>query len=181
MLDNFSYYLFKYFFSCTLFLPFLECSRYQCWICWWWWCSFTKSCPTLCDPMDCRTLGSSVLYYLPEFTHIPVHWVGDAIIYDHLIPEAAFSFCLQSFPASEIFCYHSTDLSDSAYFFFQFIFRLLWRLGHFQLSVFNFIHSFPVISKLLLSSSFGFSFQLLYLSVLSLPACYSFNDLYSFA
>ena len=97
----------------------------------------------LCDPVDCSTLGSSVLYYLPEFTHIPVHWVGDAIIYDHLIPEAAFSFCLQSFPASEIFCYHSTDLSDSAYFFFfQFIFFLLWRLGHFQLSVFNFIHSF---------------------------------------
>ena len=43
-----------------------------------------------------------------------------------LIPEAAFSFCLQSFPASEIFCYHSTDLSDSAYFFFfQFFFFFL--------------------------------------------------------
>ena len=142
MLDNFSYYLFKYFFSCTLFLPFLECSRYQCWICWWWWCSFTKSCPTLCNPMDCRTLGSSVLYYLPEFTHIPVHWVGDAIIYDHLIPEAAFSFCLQSFPASEIFCYHSTDLSDSAYFFFfPVYFLFIVKTGSFPIICVQ-LHSF---------------------------------------
>ena len=137
----------------------------------------------LCDPVDCSTLGSSVLYYLPEFTHIPVHWVGDAIIYDHLIPEAAFSFCLQSFPASEIFCYHSTDLSDSAYFFFSSLFSFYcedWVISNYLCST-SFIHSFPVISKLLLSSSFGFLFQLLYLSVLSLPTCYFFNNLYSFA
>ena len=38
-----------------------------------------KSCPTLCDPMDCSTPGFSVLHYLPEFAHIHVHWVGDAI------------------------------------------------------------------------------------------------------
>ena len=39
-----------------------------------------KSCPTLWDPMDCCTPGSSVLHYLPEFaqTHI-IHWVADAI------------------------------------------------------------------------------------------------------
>ena len=29
--------------------------------------SVTKSCPTLCNPMDCNTSGSSVLHYLPEF------------------------------------------------------------------------------------------------------------------
>ena len=97
----------------------------------------------LCDPVDCSTLGSSVLYYLPEFTHIPVHWVGDAIIYDHLIPEAAFSFCLQSFPASEIFCYHSTDLSDSAYFFFSSLFSFYcedWVISNYLCST-SFIHS----------------------------------------
>ena len=99
----------------------------------------------LCDPVDCSTLGSSVLYYLPEFTHIPVHWVGDAIIYDHLIPEAAFSFCLQSFPASEIFCYHSTDLSDSAYFFFfPVYFLFIVKTGSFPIicvQLHSFIHS----------------------------------------
>ena len=29
-------------------------------------CSVTKLCLILCDPMDCSTPGSSVLYYLPE-------------------------------------------------------------------------------------------------------------------
>ena len=36
-------------------------------------CSLAKSCPTLCDPMDCRPPGSSVLCYLPEFAQIRVH------------------------------------------------------------------------------------------------------------
>ena len=30
-------------------------------------CSVAKSCPTLWDPMDCSTSGSSVLHYYPEF------------------------------------------------------------------------------------------------------------------
>ena len=33
-------------------------------------CSVTKSCPTLCDPMNCSTPGISVLHYLPEFAQI---------------------------------------------------------------------------------------------------------------
>ena len=32
------------------------------WCCW----SVAKSCPTLCDPMDCSTPGFPVLHYLPE-------------------------------------------------------------------------------------------------------------------
>ena len=39
-------------------------------------CSLTKSCPTLCDPMDCSTPGFPVLHYLLEFAQIPVHWVS---------------------------------------------------------------------------------------------------------
>ena len=46
-------------------------------------CLVTKSCPTLCDPMDCITPGSPVLHYLPEFAHTHVHWVSDAC--NHLI------------------------------------------------------------------------------------------------
>ena len=38
-----------------------------------------KSCPTLCNPMDCSTPGSSVLHHLLELAQIHVHWVGDAI------------------------------------------------------------------------------------------------------
>ena len=32
-----------------------------------------KSCPTLCNPMDCSTPGFPVLHYLPEFAQICVH------------------------------------------------------------------------------------------------------------
>ena len=42
-------------------------------------CSVAQSYPTLCDPMDCSTPGSSVLYYLPEFAQTHVLWVSDAI------------------------------------------------------------------------------------------------------
>ena len=42
-------------------------------------CSVTKLCPTLFNLIDCSMPGSSVLYYLPEFAQIHVHWVGNAI------------------------------------------------------------------------------------------------------
>ena len=40
---------------------------------------FTKSCLTLCDPIDCSTPSFPALHYLPEFTQTHVRWVGDAI------------------------------------------------------------------------------------------------------
>ena len=42
-------------------------------------CSVTKSCLTLCDFMDCKSPGFSVLHNLPEFAQIHVHWACDAI------------------------------------------------------------------------------------------------------
>ena len=36
-------------------------------------CSPAKSCLTLCDPMNCSLLGSSVVHYLPDFVQIHVH------------------------------------------------------------------------------------------------------------
>ena len=42
-------------------------------------CSVTKSCPTLCDPVNCSTPGFSVLHYLLEFVQTHVHWVGNAV------------------------------------------------------------------------------------------------------
>ena len=63
--------------------------------CCWWWCSVTKSCPSLCDPMDGSTPGFSVLHCLPELAQIHVHWVGDAIQPSHPVPPPApFAFNL---------------------------------------------------------------------------------------
>ena len=47
------------------------------------YCSITKSCPTLCNPMDCSTPGFPVLHYVPEFAQIHVHRVRDAIQPSH--------------------------------------------------------------------------------------------------
>ena len=56
-------------------------------------CSVTKSCPNLCDPMDCSILGFPVLHYLPEFAQTHVHWVSDAIQPSHPLPSSsAFTF-----------------------------------------------------------------------------------------
>ena len=42
-------------------------------------CSITQSCPTLCNPMDCSTLGFPALHYLPELAQTNVHWVSEDI------------------------------------------------------------------------------------------------------
>ena len=39
--------------------------------------SVSQSCPTLCDPMNCRTPGLPFHHQLPEFTQTQVHRVGD--------------------------------------------------------------------------------------------------------
>ena len=41
--------------------------------------SVTKSCPTLCDPMNLSTPGLPVHHQILEFTQTHVHQVGDAI------------------------------------------------------------------------------------------------------
>ena len=45
--------------------------------------SVTRSCPTLCDPMNCSTPGLPVHHQLPEFTQTHVHRVSDAIQPSH--------------------------------------------------------------------------------------------------
>ena len=46
-------------------------------------CSVTQSCPALCDPMDCSTLGFPVPHYFLELAQTHVHWVDDAIQPSH--------------------------------------------------------------------------------------------------
>ena len=58
-------------------------------------CSVAKSCPTLCNPMDCSTLGFPVLHCLLEFAQTHVHWVSDAIQPSHpLLPPSPPAFNL---------------------------------------------------------------------------------------
>ena len=46
-----------------------------------------RSCPVLCDSMNCSTRGFPVLHYLLEFSQTHVHWVGDDIQPSHpLLP-----------------------------------------------------------------------------------------------
>ena len=46
-------------------------------------CSVAKSCPTLCNLMDCSTPGLPVFHHLLEFAQVHVHWIGDAIQPSH--------------------------------------------------------------------------------------------------
>ena len=58
--------------------------------------SVAKSCPTLCNLMDCNMPGFPVPHHLPEFARVHVHWISDTI---QTFLSAPFSSCLQSFPA----------------------------------------------------------------------------------
>ena len=52
-------------------------------------CSVAKSCPAICDPMDCVMPSFLVLHYLQEFAQIHFHWVDDAIQPSHpLLPPS---------------------------------------------------------------------------------------------
>ena len=58
-------------------------------------CSVTQSCPALCNPTDCSTLGFPVLHHLLELAQTHVHWAGDAIQPSHpLLPPSPLAFNL---------------------------------------------------------------------------------------
>ena len=72
------------------------------------YCSVAKPCLTLCDPMDCSTLGFLVLHYVPEFAQTYVHWVNDAIQPSH--PLSSPSPPALNFPSIRVFSNESTLL-----------------------------------------------------------------------
>ena len=90
-----------------------ESSPLKC-CCW----PVTKSCPTLCDPMDCSMPGSSVLPCLPEFAQIHIHLVSDAIYPSYPLPSSSpFAFSLsqhQSFPMSWLFASDGQSIGVSS-------------------------------------------------------------------
>ena len=63
--------------------------------------SVTRSCPTLCDPMDCSISGLPVHHQPLEFTQTHVHGVGDAIQPSH--PLFSPSLPTFNFPSIRVF------------------------------------------------------------------------------
>ena len=64
-------------------------------------CSVAKSCPTLCNSMDCSPPGSSVFHCLLKFVQSHVHWVSDAIQPSH--PLSSPSPFASVFPSMRVF------------------------------------------------------------------------------
>ena len=60
-----------------------------------------KSCPALCDVMDCSMPGSPVLHYLLEFAQIHVHWM--VMLSNHLILCCPLLFLPSIFPSIRVF------------------------------------------------------------------------------
>ena len=62
------------------------------------WSSVTKSCPTICDPLDCSTPGFPIFHYLLEFVQTHAPWV--CVAFNHLILCHSFLLLLSIFSAS---------------------------------------------------------------------------------
>ena len=101
-------------------------------VCFCYCCSVTKSCPTLCDSMDCSTPGFLVLYYIPEFALIHVHWVSDAIQPCHsLLPPPP--LCLKLSQHQGLFQWVSSSNQVTKELKLQHqLFQLIFRIDYLQ-------------------------------------------------
>ena len=70
-------------FVCSLMWP-------KCMTC----CAVAQWCPTLCNPMDCRTPGFAVLRHLQEIAQTNVHQVSDTIQLPHPLSSPSPDFSL---------------------------------------------------------------------------------------
>ena len=66
--------------------------------------SVTRSCPTLCDPMDCSISGLPVHHQPLEFTQTHAHEVGDAILYCPLLFLPSVFPSIRVFSSESAFC-----------------------------------------------------------------------------
>ena len=57
-------------------------------------CPVAKSCPTLCDLMECSKPGSSVLHYPLELAQCHIQWVADTISPSHPLPHPSSPFAI---------------------------------------------------------------------------------------
>ena len=83
-------------------------------------CSVTRSCPILCNPIDCSTPGFPVFHYLPEFAQTHVHWISDAIQSSY--PMLSPSLPALNFPSIRVFSSESVlHIRWAKYWSFTFI------------------------------------------------------------
>ena len=85
----------------------------------WCCCSVSKSCATLCDPMDGSMPGFPILHYLQEFAQPHVHWVSDCYLTISssaapLSPLALNFSAIGSFPMSQFFTSGGQSIEVSA-------------------------------------------------------------------
>ena len=80
--------------------------------------SVAQSCPTLCNPMHCSTIGFSVHHQLLKLTQTYVHQASDAIQLSHSIVPFSSHFqslpALGSFPMSQFFASGDQRIGVSA-------------------------------------------------------------------
>ena len=62
---------------------------------------FAQPCPTLCDPMDCRTPGFPVPHHLPQFAQTHVHELVKP--FNHFIPCRPLLLMPSVFPSIRVF------------------------------------------------------------------------------
>ena len=68
---------------------------------WCCFCSVTKSCPTLWDPMHCSTPGSSVFHCFLEFAQM--HAIELVMLFKYLITWCPFPLLPSTFPSIRVF------------------------------------------------------------------------------
>ena len=101
------------------------------------WCSVAKSCPALCELMNCSMPGFSILHYLLEFFQTHVYWVSDATQTSHPLWSPSLSFNLsqhQDLFQRVGFSHQVDKVLKLQHQSFQWIFRLIaFRIDCFDL------------------------------------------------
>ena len=84
------------------------------------WIAFSlvaQSCPTFCDPMECRRPGFPVHHQLPELVQTHDHQIADAIQPSYLLSSPSLAFILsqhQGFSHESVLCITWCEVSASA-------------------------------------------------------------------
>ena len=132
-------------------------------------CSVTKLCPALCNPMDCSMPGFPVLYYLPDFVLIHVHWVRDDIQPSH--PLSPLPLLISIFPSIMVFSNEfNLHVKWTKYWTFSFSINpsnKYSRLMSFRIDT-DWLVSSPCIPRDSQESSPASQFESIYSSALSL-------------
>ena len=95
----------------------------------YWCCSVDHLCPTLCDPIDCSMAAFPVLYHLPEFAQIHVHWVSDAYLTISSSAPLSFALNYQAVFQWVSFSHQVAKGFQLQHQFFQQIFKLDFLFG----------------------------------------------------